>query len=90
MSNKKEVLLTANGYLELEAELNKLKSETRNEVIEAIKEARALALETIQDNIKICHIDYNKVKQNIREKLGKYFYEKTECRPMILFIITEV
>ena len=42
MSNKKEVLLTAEGFLELEAELNKLKSETRNEIIEAIKEARAL------------------------------------------------
>lgn len=42
MSNKKEVLLTAEGFLELEAELNKLKNETRNEIIEAIKEARAL------------------------------------------------
>ena len=42
MTNKKDVLLTAEGYLELEAELNKLKNETRNEVIEAIKEARAL------------------------------------------------
>lgn len=38
---KKEILLTSEGFLELETELNVLKSERRPAIIEAIKEARA-------------------------------------------------
>lgn len=38
---KKEILLTSEGFLELEEELNNLKNVERPSVIEAIKEARA-------------------------------------------------
>ena len=38
---KKEFLLTSEGFLELETELNNLKSNDRPRIIEAIKEARA-------------------------------------------------
>jgi len=38
---KKEILLTSEGFLELEEELNNLKTVERPNVIEAIKEARA-------------------------------------------------
>ena len=41
MRQKKEFLLTSEGFLDLETELNKLKSEDRPRIIEAIKEARA-------------------------------------------------
>ena len=41
MAGKKECLLTAEGYLELENELNDLRLNKRPEVINAIKEARA-------------------------------------------------
>jgi len=41
MKQKREFLLTSEGFLELETELNKLKSEDRPRIIEAIKEARA-------------------------------------------------
>ena len=41
MKQKKEFLLTSEGYLDLETELNTLKSEDRPRIIEAIKEARA-------------------------------------------------
>lgn len=40
--NEQEILLTAEGYLELETELNDLKINKRPEVIKALKEARAL------------------------------------------------
>ena len=40
MKQKKEFLLTSEGYLDLETELNTLKSEERPRIIEAIKEAR--------------------------------------------------
>ena len=38
---KKEILLTSEGFLELEEELDNLKNNERPSVIEAIKEARA-------------------------------------------------
>ena len=41
MRQKREFLLTSEGFLELETELNKLKIEDRPRIIEAIKEARA-------------------------------------------------
>ena len=41
MKQKREFLLTSEGYLELETELNNLKNEDRPRIIEAIKEARA-------------------------------------------------
>ena len=41
MKQNKEFLLTSEGYLDLETELNTLKSEERPRIIEAIKEARA-------------------------------------------------
>ncbi len=39
---QKEFFLTSEGYLELETELNYLKTDKRNEVLNALKEARAL------------------------------------------------
>ena len=41
MRQKREFLLTSEGFLELETELNNLKSVDRPRIIEAIKEARA-------------------------------------------------
>ena len=35
-------------------------------------------------------IDYNAIRYEIREKLGKYFYHETESRPIIIVIIQEV
>ena len=39
---QKEFFLTSEGYLELETELNHLKTDKRNEVLNSLKEARAL------------------------------------------------
>lgn len=41
MSGNKDVKLTSAGYLEIEAELNRLKAEERPRIIQAIKDARA-------------------------------------------------
>ena len=35
-------------------------------------------------------IDYAKVKSGIRDRLGKYFYQETECKPMILVVTQEI
>jgi transcription elongation factor GreA len=42
MKKENNIVLTAEGYLELEAELNDLKQNRRPEVIKALQEARAL------------------------------------------------
>ena len=34
--------------------------------------------------------DWTTIKQNVRDALGKFFYEKTRRRPMILLIIQDV
>jgi len=55
-----------------------------------IKKARDIAENIIRSNTKGNFIDFSKVKLGIRDKVGKYFYEKTECKPMILIVIGEV
>ncbi len=58
--------------------------------INLIKDAEKIATEVIKENIKSNYVDFAKVKLGIRDKVGKYFYEQTECKPMILIVIGEV
>ena len=58
--------------------------------IDLIKEAEKISLEVINENTKTHHVDFNKIKSGLRDKVGKYFYEQTECKPMILIVIGEV
>ncbi len=58
--------------------------------IDLIKEAEKLSLEVVKANIKPNYVDFNKIKSGIRDKVGSYFYEETECRPMILVVMQEV
>lgn len=58
--------------------------------IDIIKEAERLSLEVINENIKENYVDFNKIKSGIRDKVGKYLYQVTECKPMVLLVIQEV
>lgn len=58
--------------------------------IDLIKEAEKICLEVLSENTKAHYIDYNKVKIGIRDKLGKYFYTQTECKPMIIVVMQEI
>jgi len=58
--------------------------------IDLIKEAEKISLEVIKENIKPTYVDFNKIKMGIREKLGRYLYKETECKPMILIVMQEV
>ncbi|MEG1047986.1 MAG: ribonuclease J [Bacilli bacterium] len=58
--------------------------------IDVIKEAERISLEVINENIKDNRVDFNKIKMNIRDKVGKYLYQETECKPMVLLVIQEV
>ncbi len=55
-----------------------------------IKEAKEISLSVIKENTKENYIEFNKVKMGIRDKLGKYLYEQTESKPMILIMLQEV
>lgn len=58
--------------------------------IDLIKEAEEICLNVLKENIKTNYVDYNKIKLGIRDKLGKYFYTKTECKPMVIVVMQEV
>ena len=60
------------------------------ENIDLIKEAEEIALKELKENIKQNYVDYNKARIGIRDKLGKYFYKETECKPMIIVVMQEV
>ena len=58
--------------------------------IDIIKEAENIVQDILKENIKENYIDYNKLKLDIRDKLGKYFYKETESKPMIVIVVQEV
>ncbi|MDD4608019.1 MAG: ribonuclease J [Bacilli bacterium] len=60
------------------------------ENIDLIKEAKKISLEVINENLKPNYVDFNKIKSGIRDKVGKYLYHETECKPMILLVVQEV
>ena len=57
---------------------------------EMIDEIKRISLSIIENNINENYVDFNNIKTEIREKLSKYFYTETECKPMIIAVIQEV
>lgn len=59
---------------------------------EIIEESKTISLEIIQNNIDPTDkkVDFNNIKNEIRDKLGKYYYKETGCKPMIITVIQEV
>lgn len=59
---------------------------------ELLEETKALAQEVIEGSIEpnSKRVDYSQIKNGVREKLGKFFYQKTESKPMVITVIQEV
>lgn len=57
---------------------------------EIISEISRISLEAIKEHLSTGHLEYNKVKNTIRDNVGKYLYKQTECKPMIISIILEI
>lgn len=55
-----------------------------------IKEIKHICEEIINNNITPKYVDFNQIKVEIREKLGDYLYQETECKPMIIAVVQEV
>lgn len=62
------------------------------ESAELIKETEDICLDVIETDVLVDNkkVDYTKIKNDIRDRLGKYFYKETECKPMIITVIQEV
>lgn len=59
--------------------------------MDIVKESQVISEQVIKNNTQSgVKVDYNLIKQEIREKLGKYFYHETECKPIIITVIQEV
>ena len=58
--------------------------------LDLLNEANKMVSEIIKNNTKPFYIDYTKVRNEIRDKVGKYFYQETESKPMILIMIEEI
>ena len=58
--------------------------------MDILKESSEISKDIIIKNTTKNYVDYNNIKQEIRSSLGKYFYETTECRPMIITVIGEI
>lgn len=57
---------------------------------EMIEEIKKISLAIIERNITENYIEYNKIKNEIREELGRYLYRETECKPMIIAVVQEI
>ena len=57
-----------------------------------LEQTKLLAKEAIEANIELNtkRVDYAKIKNEVREKIGKFFYQETESKPMIITVIQEV
>lgn len=57
---------------------------------EIVTEIKRISEDIITKNTTKDYVDYNTIKQEIRETLSKYFYSETESKPMIIAVIQEI
>ena len=57
-----------------------------------LEETKKISKEVIESNIELNskRVDYSKIKNEVRDVLGKFFYKQTESKPMIITVIQEV
>ena len=59
--------------------------------MDVLAESQKISEEVIKKNTSSgTKVDYNQIKQDIRDELGRYFYTETECRPIIITVMQEV
>lgn len=57
-----------------------------------LEETKQISREVIEASIELNakRVDYAKIKNDVRDVLGKFFYRETESKPMIITVIQEV
>ena len=57
---------------------------------ELMREARRVTAAAIERSLTKRHVDYNQMKNNIKDDLGRFIYKETKRRPMILPVILDI
>ncbi len=59
---------------------------------EILDETKQISREVIEQNIEpnTKRVDYSKIKNEVRDVLGKFFYKETGSKPMIITVVQEV
>lgn len=60
------------------------------ENIDFINQIKEMSSDIINKNISNSYVDYNKIKTDLRDVLGNFFYNETECKPMVITLINEI
>lgn len=57
-----------------------------------LEETKKISKEVIESNIEpnAKRVDYSKIKNDVRETLGKFFYNETGAKPMVITVVQEV
>lgn len=57
-----------------------------------LEETKQISREVIEQNISLNtkRVDYAKIKNDVRDVLGKFFYRETESKPMIITVVQEI
>lgn len=58
--------------------------------VDTINEIKEICTKIIKDNIHDNYVEYNKIKNTIREELGKYLFNHMGNKPMIITIMQEI
>jgi len=59
--------------------------------LDMVQKMEDISRQVLEDNLTAGKkIDYTKIKNMIREKLGDYFYEETGTIPMVITVVSEI
>ena len=58
--------------------------------LELVNNVKEMCLNIIHDNTYNNYVDYNKVKNTIRDNLSKYLFMQTGNKPMIITVLQEI
>ena len=58
--------------------------------LELVSNVKEMCLNIIHDNTRNNYVDYNKIKNTIRDSLSKYLFDQTGNKPMIITVLQEI
>ena len=58
--------------------------------LELVNNVKEMCLNIIHDNTRNNYVDYNKIKNTIRDNLSKYLFDQTGNKPMIITVLQEI
>lgn len=58
--------------------------------LELINNIKDICLNVIKDNTYSNYVDYNKIKNTVRDNLSKYLFDQTGNKPMIITVLQEI